>query len=144
MSNYRYLRNIIEKIAEKGNVSKYNISETMGLARSAPELVKAVDDYVNKGKRAVRYNNYTDNLYDYLIQAENEMYHDRRITDSIEDILENQKNTYNKYAKYVRSDLRPQYKQEILEDYVKYSDEDSDRYKKASELLKQLLLNKTN
>lgn len=142
MSNYRYLRDIIEKIAEKGNLSKDYIPETTRWARSDPELVKAVDDYINKGKRSVRFNSKADNLYDYLEQVENDLDRNRYNIETAEDILEDRKNTYNKYAKYVQANKRPQYKQDILEQYLLHADENSDTYKKASELLEQLLLNK--
>lgn len=143
MSNYRYLREIIEKIAERGNVPKSYIPEATKWARSDPALVKAVDDYINKGKRAVRFNPKVDNLYDYLEQADADLVRNRYNTETVEDILEDRKNTYNKYAKYVQANKRPKIKQDILEQYMQFSDEDSDTYKKASELLEQLLLNKT-
>lgn len=51
MSNYRYIRDIIEKIAEKGNVPKEDIADTMKYARMDSNRIRDVDEYVNNRLR---------------------------------------------------------------------------------------------
>ena len=131
MSNYKYLREIIEKIAEKGKVPKEDIADTMQYARSNSDRIKDVDNYVNNPLLEDVRNK--QSLNDYISVLEQDLggqddYGDRFVSVPI----------HNKYNKYMPIRRIIQEREDILMELLRTNRNDEEKSKIYETLLEQL------
>lgn len=136
MSNYKYLREIIEKIAEKGKIPKEDIADVMHYARGSSDRIRDVDNYINNPLLENVRNK--QSLNDYISELE----WDRGAEDYYDTSLGDYSNVsaaiHNKYNKYIPIRQRIKEREDILMDLLHTNRNNEEKAKLYEALLERL------
>lgn len=137
MSNYKYLREIIEKIAEKGKIPKNEIADTMNYARSKSSRIKDVDHYINNPLLEDVRNK--KSLDDYISEIERrDLAAEFDYGDDLGYYSDVDAPTHNKYNKYIPIRKRINEREEVLMKMIRANRENEEKAKLYEALLERL------
>lgn len=127
MSNYSYLRQVIENLMQKGNVPDKVKARTLKLVRSNSKAIKTTKDYLKSPYST---------LYDDLIE------HWYDIPGGIGNPNKYYAPSHNKYGKYMPAAKRLKVKEDMLNELIDINKPNSQDVKKLSKSELESLMNK--
>lgn len=139
MSNYKYLREIIEKIAEKGKVPKEDIADTMNYIRTKSSRIKDADHYINNPLLEDNMRN-KYSLDDFVSEMDNrDLRYISSYTNEAPSFYSNvDAPTHNKYNKYMPIRKRINEREEVLMNLIHLNRENEEKAKLYEALLERL------